>query len=105
MTSANTLRALVCSLVLALCALPVTAATEVVEETSGTPVEAAQSPDSAEDTAVSDGGEQRSACEEQGEEVEDGPACHGILTCTFYVAGKILVFPFRLLGGLLSIII
>lgn len=39
------------------------------------------------------------------EDEDDGPACHGILTCTFFVGGQVIALPFRLLNGLFRIII
>ena len=39
------------------------------------------------------------------EDVDGGPVCHGILTCTFYVTGQVIKLPFRLLGGVLDIVI
>ncbi len=43
--------------------------------------------------------------EQELEQQEEGPACHGVLTCTFFVVGKLLVLPFRLLQGAFEIII
>ena len=42
---------------------------------------------------------------EQIEAADAGPLCHGVLTCTFYVAGRVIALPFRLLGGALEFII
>ena len=36
---------------------------------------------------------------------EDGPACHGVLTCTFYVGGHIIALPFRFLNWVFRIAI
>ncbi len=36
---------------------------------------------------------------------EEGPVCHGILTCTFRGVGWILAIPFRLIGVALEVII
>ncbi len=38
-------------------------------------------------------------------EEDDGPVCHGILTCTFWGIGQVLAVPFKLIGGALRIII
>ncbi len=43
--------------------------------------------------------------EQELEQQEEGPACHGVLTCSLYVVGKVLVLPFRLLQGAFDIII
>lgn len=33
------------------------------------------------------------------------PACHGILTCTFFVVGHVIALPFRALGAVFRIVI
>ena len=38
-------------------------------------------------------------------EDDDGPACHGIVTCTFFVGGQIIALPFRLLNAVFKIVI
>ena len=102
------LRAFACLLVLAFQALPSGGAALASEETSNPPIEVVHSPDSAEDAQATNGNGKGSACgtlEEQAEDVDEGPACHGILTCTFYVGSHILALPFRLLSGLIAIVI
>lgn len=42
--------------------------------------------------------------EDQAEE-DEGPVCHGILTCTFRGLGWVLAIPFRLIGAAFEIII
>lgn len=39
------------------------------------------------------------------EDTEDGPACHGILTCTFFVGGHVIALPFRLLNWVFRIVV
>ncbi|MCP5042352.1 MAG: hypothetical protein GY944_15105 [bacterium] len=51
--------------------------------------------------------ETESGREDEAEEPEEdeGPVCHGILTCTFWGVGQVLAVPFRLLRGALDILI
>ncbi len=117
MTFAKTLRVFVCLFVLALYAASVGAATEeVVEEPASASVATVQNSDSTEGADATDASGEESTCAERDEDAEDddddddeeddeGPACHGIVTCTFYAVGRVLALPFCLLGGLVSIII
>lgn len=52
-------------------------------------------------TPFGDDGEEQQVEEEQ----DDGPVCHGVVTCTFYATGQVLKVPFRILGGLIDFLI
>ncbi|MBW2725810.1 MAG: hypothetical protein JRE71_15625 [Deltaproteobacteria bacterium] len=107
MANSKAVRTFVCLLILAVFALPVGLAPLASEASSGEI--------SGETSGESSESGERSACEmldqtgETGEErVENagaGPLCHGVLTCTFYVAGQVIALPFRLLGGVFEFII
>ena len=38
-------------------------------------------------------------------EDDNGPECHGIVTCTFFVGGQVIALPFRLFNAVFKIVI
>ncbi len=101
-------RLFVSLLVIAVFTLPVGRAPLASEATSTPSTESVDGRDLAEDTETANGSGEGAVCEtieQQAEDADEGPACHGILTCTFYVARHLIVLPFRLLRGALDIII
>jgi hypothetical protein len=93
-------RTFVCLLVLAVFTLPVGPAPLASDTPS---CEGSQSEGEA--VCETTAGQMDGQLDEQIEDADSGPVCHGILTCTFYVAGHVIALPFRLLGGALKIII
>lgn len=69
------------------------------EDSAPVDVESTEGDDDA-TTPFGDDGE-----EVQEEEQEEGPVCHGVVTCTFYATGQVLKIPFRIIGGLIDFLI
>jgi hypothetical protein len=111
MATTGTIRTFVCLLVLAVTAVPFGPSPLASEAISNPSIESTDEGDFAEGStpsSPSSGSGEEAVCgtiEEPIEDADTGPVCHGIVTCTFYVAGQAIALPFRLLGGALEIII
>ncbi|HIF96226.1 MAG: hypothetical protein ABGX04_14775 [Myxococcales bacterium] len=108
MATAKLLRVLVTLIIAAFISLPAALVTRAEDEAPVVDHEASVSSE-AEVSCCSQGYEctpiDPDASHEDDFEDDDGPACHGIVTCTFFVGGQIIALPFRLLNAVFKIVI
>ena len=105
MANSKAVRTFVCLLTLAMFALPVGLAPLASEASEASSAETSESGKSGESAARETLDQTGETGKEQIEDADAGPLCHGVLTCTFYVAGQVIALPFRLLGGVFEFII